>query len=245
MKATLSTLPALCLILLFSSQANADIVAHWTGDNTAIDATGNGHDGTINGAVFGAGQFGQAFVFDGFNDSVIVDANPDLEPTTEISISLWVQAPTENHLRNLIDSTHGVGQAGWAVQLDAADNVRFTYGNGSTFPELATPLGNEDGQFHHVAAIFDGSLLSLYIDGSLSSTLAYSGTALPSGRDIQIGRHLVLNRPFEGSLDDIRIFDNALSSTEVSRLFTGVPEPTALGPLAFLFAFISSKRRRH
>ena len=244
MKATLSILSALCLILLFSSQAKADLVAHWTGDNTAIDATGNGHDGTINGAGFGAGQFGQAFVFDGFNDSVIVDADPSLEPTSEISISLWVQAPTENRLRNLIDSTHGAGQAGWAVQLGAGNFVSFAYGNGSTFPGLGASLG-ADGQFHHVVATYDGSLLNLYVNGSLENTLAYTGTPLASGRDIQIGRHLVLNRPLEGSLDDIRIYDHALSSTEVSRLFTGVPEPTALGPLAFLFAFISSKRRRH
>ncbi len=123
------------------------------------------------------------------NDSIIVPANPALEPAT-ISISLWVQSIPENHIRVLIDSTHGTGQAGWALQLNAANNASFAYGNGSTFPEVTATSLIGDGKFHHVGATLDGTTMRLYVDGTLESTLPYSGTPKPSTRDIQLGNHL-------------------------------------------------------
>ena len=226
-----------------SSSAQAALVAHWTGDNTAVDQTSNGHDGVVSGATYISGVVGNAFSFDGVNDSVTVNANPTLEPAT-LSVSLWVQAKLENHIRLLIDSTHGTGQAGWALQLNSANNMSFAYGNGTTFPEVVAAIGIADGEFHHVAATLDGTTMRLYIDGIEESTLAYTGVPTPSGRDIELGFHSSLNRALDGALDEVRIYDHVLSQGEITRL-ASVPEPASvvLLGIATLSAFVLHRRR--
>lgn len=237
----LSTFAAL-LVCFAAAPTHAALIARYSGDNTAIDATGNGHDGTVTGATFTPGVFGDAFSFDGMGDIVVVPASTELEPP-EFSIALWVQSALENHLRVLIDSTHGAGQAGWALQINQANNISFAHGNGSTFPEMVLAAGLDDGEFHHIAATFDGSTMKLYVDGGTPATLAYTGTPAPSGRDIQIGHSPVLGRPFQGALDEIRIYNHALSPEEVARLVS-VPEPAAAAVLAIALTGVATWRVR-
>lgn len=225
-----------------ASSSYGALVARWSGDNTAIDATGNGHDGVVSGVTYTPGVFGSAYTFGGDGDSIVVPASPALEPP-EFSVSLWVKAELENHIRMLVDSTHGPGQAGWALQINQANNISFAHGNGSTFPEIVLAAGLNDGNFHHVAATFDGSTMKLYVDGGTPATLAYSGTPAPSGRDIQIGHSPSLNRPLEGALDEIRIYDHALSPAEIDRLVS-VPEPATLGLLAVALGAMVANRKR-
>lgn len=243
MKSLLTGLAVFTLSIALSGESHGDLVAHWTGDNTAVDATGNGHNGTINGATFATGVFGDAFAFDGSNDSVIVSANADLEPSS-LSISLWVKAVQETHIRNLIDSTHGAGQSGFALQIDAANNMTFAYGNGSGFPQVNGAFNVFDGDFHHVVATLDGTTMRLYFDGVAGPTVAYSGIVSPSGRDIQIGHSLPLNRPLDGFLDDVRLYNHTLSALEVSALFSPVPEPASGFVLALTALGLLGTRRR-
>jgi len=233
---------AALLVGIATTPAHAALIARYSGDNTAIDATGNGHNGTVTGATYTPGVYGDAFSFDGSGDIVVVPASTELEPP-EFSVALWVKAELENHIRVLIDTTHGAGQAGWALQINQANNISFAHGNGSTFPEIVLAAGLSDGEFHHLAATFDGSTMKLYVDGGTPATLAYTGTPAPSGRDLQIGHSPVLNRPFQGALDEIRIYNHALSPAEVSRLVS-VPEPATVGLLAIALAGVAAKRLR-
>ncbi len=167
---------------------------------------------------------------------------------TRLHVALWMNGSAQNQIQLLIDSSHGGSGQGWALQLNSQNNLSFAYGNGGTsgnpFPEVTTALpGLGDGDFHHVAAIFDGSSLQLYVDGSLGNSLAYTGTATPSGRDIRIGNHYVFDRPFLGQLDDIRIYDEALSASQVMALASGVPEPSS-GMIGAAFLMMAGLRRR-
>ena len=242
----LTPLLTIGLLVAFSlaNPCHGALIAHWSGDNTADDATVNDHDGVASGVSYTSGVLGDAFSFNGTGGSVIVPASTALEPVP-FSVSLWVQSALENHLRLLVDSTHGVGQAGWALQINSANNISFAYGNGSTFPELTSGAGVlSDGEFHHLVATFDGSTMQMFIDGGLPATLAYSGVAAPSGRDIQIGNSLPLNRPHEGALDEIRIYDHVLSPAEIATL-ASVPEPATACLLSLAaFTLVSLRLRR-
>ena len=223
----------------------ADLVAHWTGDSTAADATANGHDGSVSGATYTSGVFGNAFSFDGVDDQITVAANADLEPI-EFSISMWVRAGLENHIRLLADSTHGSGSSGWAMQINAANNIGFAFGNGSSYPEVITASLLGDGNFHHYVATLDGTNMRMYVDSVAVGILAYSGTPLPSGGNIQIGNtSTISNRAFEGALDDIRIYNEALTQSQVTSLFNAVsvPEPGSIGLLTLL-GLMNLRRRR-
>ncbi len=245
MKSILIFATVVCLTLFFFDHAHADLVAHLTGDDTASDSTGNGHDGMLVGDTsYTSGVIGSAFSFDGDSDRVVVPGSADLEPTAAFSIAMWVDTVLENHIRLLADSNHG-GNAGWALQINSANNLSFTYGNGSTFPELvqAFPTGFFDPGFNHVVGTFDGNDLRVYVDGTLLGSLAYSGTPNPSGAEIWLGQHSVFNRSFLGSLDDVRIYNHALSQSEVSAL-ASIPEPSSIAVIGLLGLAFQGRRRR-
>ena len=92
----------------------------------------------------------------------------------------------------------------------------------------ATLTGNTvvaDGQWHHVAGVYDGSSLKLYVDGQLdASTAASAGTLNVSG-PLFLGRHYANTQfSFAGNLDEAAVFERSLSAAEVLEHFTaGLP----------------------
>jgi len=240
--------------------ARAGLIAHWTGDTTTVDSSGNGHTGSlINGATYGAGVLGQAFSFDGVNDYVTVPGNVVLQPST-ISVAMWVNAAPGGGLRLLADSSHGgsggtSNQGGWALQLNPNNTLDFAYGNGSTFPHLSTTSIVADNTFHHVVTLLDGPAIRVYVDGMLNNSGIYSGTPIAStanSGNIRLGNHYQFSRPLNGFLDDVRIYDHALSQSEIGVLAgtAVVPEPSSLVGLilvsiAGLFRYRFRKWRLH
>ena len=235
-------LMGLCLI----TSVKADQVMHLRGDGTSLDSTGNGHDGSlINGTSYAVGKLGQAFSFDGVNDHITVNASGDLEPSPEISVAMWIKATAGGGIKLLMDSSHGSsnGNFGWAIQMTNAGAVGLAYGNGSSFPAIDSTTIIGDGTFHHFATTLDGTDMRIYVDGVLEATSSYSGTPMGTGQQIRLGRHFSLNRQYNGLLDDVRIYNHALSGSEVLGL-TSVPEPGALSLLVLAAAGMVARRRR-
>ena len=218
------------LIVGFVSTSQAALIAHWTGDGTAVDATGNGHDGTLTGVTYDTGVIGQAFKFDGANDYITVAGNAALQPPT-ISVAMWFKASSKVNDQLLLDSSHGTGQAGWAVQIlgtfrnaSQENHIDFAYGNGLTFPHVQSTSIITDNAWHHVLATLNGTDMRIYVDGMLENTTLYSvnppvASTNNGGGSLRFGKHYALNRQFTGLLDDVRIYNTAVSS---------VPEPTSL-----------------
>ena len=233
---------------LLPTAASATLVAHYTGDGTAEDSTVNNHDGTLVGdTTFATGQVGQAFSFDGDNDYITIPNDPTLEPGV-ISVTAWVNlAPTGGDQKLIVDSSHGfVDQRGWALQTNPSGTIAFIYGNGLGFEVVSSSTEIDDNTFHHVAGILDGTNISLYVDGILHESMAFSGTPSPSGRTLRIGASWngnpsVASRDVNGLIDDVRIYDHALSLSDIRAL--AIPEP---GSFAFLLAVgsLNTLRRR-
>ena len=234
--------------------SSAVLVGHWSGDGNANDVTGNGHDGTVFGdTTYAPGVIGNGFLLDGDDDYVAIANSPSLESTV-FTVAAFVKMPdTGNTQRLIFDSSHGfVDFSGWALQTENSGTVSILFGDGNTFKGAASTTQIDDNDFHHIAGVVDGSSMTIYVDGTLENTFIHDGLLSASGREVRIGAAWGgaiggSIREVAGIIDDVRYYDQALSSAQVQNLASAVPEPSsalALGlPLA-LTTFIRRRKQR-
>ena len=189
------------------------------GAGTAVaDASGLGNNGSISGATWStAGKNGKALSFDGVNDMVTVaDAN-SLDLTTGMTLEAWVR-PT------------ALGSA-WRTVLFKEQPGNMAYGlyagNGSA-PSAGLWIGDERtavgtgalplNTWSHLAATYDGAALKLYVNGALVRTTAYAGSIVTSASPLRIGGNSVWPEWFAGLIDEVRVYNRALSATEIAAL---------------------------
>jgi hypothetical protein len=235
---------------LQSQPCSAVLVGHWTGDGTANDATGNGHDGTLFGDVsFTPGVVGDAFLLDGNNDYIAIANDPSLESTI-FSVAAFVRMPDTNNSQRLVfDSSHGfLNNRGWALQTETSGAISILFGNGSLFQAATSTTLIDDNDFHHIAGVVDASTLKIYVDGSLEDTFTYTGGLVASGREVRIGAAWGgvsggSIREVNGIIDDVRYYDHALSSSQVQSL-ANVPEPSSALAVGLTLVLATFRRRK-
>lgn len=195
-------------------------VALWHFDemsgNTAHDNSGDENHGTVRGAKWVAGKLGGALEFDGMND--YVDIPHDILPQDAFSITLWFlpKAPFGNTKRmDLVASPPATIRND--DRPDFGSNLAFTiYSTTRRYHTINPTVIPSTGRWHHVAAIYDKSVIKLYLNGNLSATQeAYVITE--GDRDLSIGAYKWLphSNPFKGIIDEVAVYDRALTAEEV------------------------------
>jgi len=218
-----------------TSQAdiNDGLIAHYTLDGTSgvvVDSAGS-HDGINFGAVRGvAGKVGNAFQFDGYDDYVDTLSVGDI-PTTS-TISLWMYPTQEDELGQIFGSVANAsgGKDGITLNYDGFDecvNVRYYQNNvlpGSirTSSDESFPLNT----WSHLTYTWDSSNdVRLYANGNLTATGNFALPPSSHDRTLMFGKSILSqNLAFDGLIDDVKIWDRALSASEVASL--SVPEPS-------------------
>ena len=212
----------------------AGLLAAYEFSGNANDVSGNGHDGTVNGATLVADRFGvenSAYDFDGINDNIIIGAV--LTNSDSLSIAAWVSRTAfSNSWQDIVAGdctggplfgfTPGPGSA-------AQPSQRLAFGGqcNQPFPVVYDPAETSvitDDLWHAVAVTYDGATVSLYQDGNLIASGAGSGS-FDIAKPLGIGS-APSYETFAGLIDDVYIYDRALSSTEVQTLYSVVPEPS-------------------
>jgi concanavalin A-like lectin/glucanase superfamily protein/flagellar hook capping protein FlgD len=195
------------------------MVADWPAEGSAVDVTGNNHNGVLqNGATFAAGKLGSAFSLDGVNDNVSVPNGPDFNFSNAMSVAGW------------INTTAGVDRY---IATKHEDSFYFAVGGGSVAPHKLSFWLNgvssswftgstsvDDGQWHHVAATCDGTAMRLYVDGQLDASASRTGTIQTGPSAILIGaRSDGTNASnFPGLIDELALYNRALGSAEIQAL---------------------------
>jgi hypothetical protein len=162
------------------------------------------------------------------------------------SVSAWVNAP----------GTNGAGCCGSIVAQRGANSWALRYDNRDTNPIefIATPSWQGDGgafgtslpsfnDWHHIVGVLNVNTIPLYVDGALMDTKSYSGTIGGSGLFAEIGG--ADDGYFKGTIDEVRIYNRALSSEDVQVVManaTSVPEPTTLAIFALGIMGLASLR---
>jgi len=213
-------------------------VAYWSFDNAADpghDDSGNGHDGTIIGAESADGIFGKALRFDGNGDYVNVPDADGLDPvsTQEITIAAWVnlstyEAQNSGVFFGIVGKTANIRPNGsylfgiWNDSAAANETGKLSFfvaPDQYVYSNSLVPLN----KWVHVAVTHDSSnITTIYIDGQIDTTDNSTITQdfENNDKDLRIGYSGRHSDYFYGSLDEVRIYNRALSEEEIS-----VPNP--------------------
>jgi hypothetical protein len=211
------------------------IVAYYPFEGNADDASGNGNNGRVFGATLTEDRFGKtddAYRFDG--DDYIEIQGRQFNFEDELSVSLWVNPETyQVQYAGIIDKTHheqfNGHPASWVLQKadHSTNGYYFGYGNGSSWSNLYGEryrLDLEADIWSHIAIVKQGANIKYFLNGELvleEKTMfpnVFSNGDLP----LWLGGVKGTSRYFRGLIDDIVIFNHALSEAEIRQLYEEV-----------------------
>ena len=197
-------------------------VAHWKLDEAAgslaLDSSENGYDGTLmnmDNNDWVAGSNGKALDFDGDNDYVVATGYKGIVGSAPRTCSAWIKTSgTEGNVLSWgkpLDSFGGK----WDFRIDTSGAIRVEVRGGNIVGSTVVT----DGKWHHVAAVLesgstDVNQIKLYVDGAIEtiSSSADEPINTVSEDDVTIGG---TSRYFAGQIDDVRIYDYALTAPEM------------------------------
>lgn len=200
------------------------LVACWPLENTALDASGNGRNLTLTGSPpYVAGKLGQGLSFNGSSQYGSIGTGNGLSLTGEMTMAAWLNTnQLTNYVYALANSNGSSHNYGLAVNYPVKRFYAVWGGAviiNSTFDILANT-------WYHVAAVRSGSAgnwtAKLYVNGSLNATAT---TAVnPPGSDYwtHVGSMVTTSRVWTGPLDEVCIWNRALSAADIPRVMLGM-----------------------
>jgi hypothetical protein len=195
------------------------------------DLSGSGNNGHLFGPEWTPqGHHGGALIFGPQNKYVEIANSDSLNPSA-ITLSVWVKTTRADHFfRRIIEKSFRKGFAlsivgdweGWKPKTHKRGRITFEVGNKAM--ESDYPI--TDGEWHHVAATYDGSIARLFIDGEQQTRTPKWSISIPSNDfPLRLGGFvdpdLVHDDPkasFDGMMDEVRIYNRALSAQEMKEL---------------------------
>ena len=187
--------------------------------------------------------FNNSLSFDGVDDYVVIDnvgtnTNFQFTNTSSYSIEAWVKRNANTTNSSIILSKQNGGVAGnYSLGLSAT-GVPYLSREAAPWVVNATssiPIN----EWHHIAGVFDGSTLKIYIDGLLSNSIAASGSITPSSVTaikVAIGAMYTYNSPtnfFNGSIDEARVWNVARTASQISQNFSSSLQGNETGLVAY------------
>ncbi len=207
------------------------------------DASGYGNGGTIANATWvDSGAYGRALSFNGSDAVVTVDDSPSLHLKRAMTLEAWVKPSTiGGDWRDVIYKGNDAYYLEASSQADGlpmgGGSFNGAGGEGQVFGDDWLPTG----AWSYLAVTYDGSMLRLYVDGKEVASKPQSGMLVASRDPLQIGGDHIFGQYFEGTIDEVRVYDVALAPDAIQKDMvtpvvagtSGDPEPpSAPGGLA-------------
>lgn len=205
--------------------APTGLVSWWPGEGNANDIVGTNHGTVIGGVTYTKGEVGQAFSFDGNTGYVSIPDAPSLDAfTTNITIETWIKA-NQTNANGDWESIVSKGNAAWEINATPGAKT-LTFALTGPNPNIVTGSRNvNDGQWHHVAGLYNGTNIYLYVDGALDASTQATGLISPNHYPMGIGYNA--QGPFgyptyfyNGAVDEVSIYNRALSSNEIAAIYS-------------------------
>jgi parallel beta-helix repeat protein len=203
--------------------------------NIAYDTSGNGNDGTINGASWTTGISGTALDYDGINNFVEVDDSSTLNfGEGDFSICAWIKTNNSNvddlQIVEKLDRDGSIPYHGFYMRVcknylyDNVLEAGISVASGDVDETFGTTF-LADEKWHFVTATFDrDDKLSIYVDGQLENSVIISSIAnIDNAWSLYIGQQANSDNRYIGMLDEICIYNHALTADEIQALYQQFP----------------------
>lgn len=217
------------------------LLAWWKLDETEGDTVANAAGNEMNGTLVGDpqwqpddGKVGGALLFDGEGDYVNCGKDPAFNITDEMTIAAWIKV---NEFDKGWQSIVTKGDSAWRIARETDKNT-LQFGMGLYGRDLQAVRGTidvNDGSWHHVAGVYDGRRLYLYVDGHLDETTFGSGKIPGNDYAVAIGQNTERpDRDWNGWIDDVRLYSCALTKEQIRALAAGEEPTVATAPVTLL-----------
>jgi len=227
--------------ILFKLVIHTCLVGYWDFQDgtgyTAHDKSGYDNDGTFQSAMtqddWVDGKIGKALELDGGSNDYVDFGNPaELQLGNTGTVTAWLKYSTQGGPRGVVSKNNyvndlngynlGISSSNQGITGEIADESDNNYIKSS---------GYDDDQWHHVVFTWDGSYLRIYVDGSSDATpVSQTLTPVSGVYNLHIGKIAsVDNYYYDGIIDEVRIYNRALSAGEVERLYK-LSQPKFLAP---------------
>ena len=225
---------SLAFVVLLQAKAGSasdlGLVGYWSfDDGTATDISGHGNNGVLHGCTSTQGVHGGALSFNGTSDYIDFGNPSDLNPTNAISAAVWFRPVSFNGTGNdpIVDKgytshtnpyyQYHLGVVGDLYPQGAS--FGFYLALGGQLRYVTTPAAFwTPNHWYHLAATYDGSMMKLYTDGALIDSLSVTGSLTNYGENMLSGGYNNISAYLPGTIDELRIYDRAISAAEVDSL---------------------------
>ena len=190
------------------------IVSWWHADGDFDDAVGSNDGMTAGMAGFAPGINDQGFSLNTMPGSFVdVPNDASLQMTSAITIDAWISMTAPGG--RIVDKITAFSSDGYMMDM-AGDRLRLYVGGDFLTSVDPVPIGT----LTHVAGVYNGTTLAVYINGVLSAENATWAASIPvNARSLRIGADSDGSSLFNGVIDEPRVFNRALSAAEIDQLF--------------------------
>ncbi len=200
------------------------LVGWWPFTGNANDESGNGNNGTVNGATLTTDRNGianSAYSFDGISNSIEVSHQPIFNMGNNYTISAWFNLIDFNAVRTIINKNiTGEGKNDY-FNLSVLNNsgiIYLQFGNGVSVDTIGTTFPISLNTWHNTQMVM-GDSVSLYLDGVLIGKKIRALDPMENIDPMSIGHWINQNIFFSGKLDDLAIWNRALNQCEITNLY--------------------------
>jgi hypothetical protein len=182
---------------------------------TDPDLSGNGNTATLHGATFTtAGKYGGAVSLTGASAMVMIPASTSLDLSSAMTMEAWVRATSLAASQTIVAKERRGGGFPYGVELN--NGVAAGYASTNAFTKASGSASVQTASWKFLAVTYDGSALRTYVGAALVASVSASGSIAHSSGQLSIGGDSVWGEYFKGRNDNVRVYNRALSSTELA-----------------------------
>jgi hypothetical protein len=220
----------LTILIIPTLPVSAELVALWQFEDgkgdVAKDSSGRGHDGILNGNKFDKGQVKGALRFDAGN-FMEVPGHKDFNFTNKFTIAEWanIEDIPKDHV-GIPGKGHDLPVGSFVFHPTKLGpdkyEVRFYISIGAAWPQAKTIDAIAFKQWHHLAGVYDGKEIKVYVDAKLAGSFKQEGDInITEDAPFKFANDCCGGRQLVGWLDEIYIFNHALNEDEIKKTMDG------------------------